>query len=106
MAAEKIDLTPVDSQVFSAIGHNPQKQILALKFRSGAIHHYAGVSADQFVEFASAESLGSHFSKQIKNRHQAERMTGTCPNCAAKHGWLGEVCSDCGTANYVIGETK
>ena len=106
MAAEKIDLAPVESSVFSAIGHNPHKQILALKFRSGAIHHYAGVSAEKFMDFASAESLGSHFTRHIKNQHQAEKMTGTCPNCGARHGWLNETCDDCGTATFQSEERK
>ena len=106
MAAEKIDLTPVESSVFSAIGHNSQKSILALKYRSGAIHHYAGFSTDKYIDFTSAESLGSYFTRNIKNQHQAEKMTGECPKCGAQHGWLTETCDDCGTATFQVVEKK
>jgi len=72
----QIDLSPialdsVDSQKISAIGHNPETDTLAIRFRSkdggdGSLYHYANVSSDDFEAFKSAASIGSHFYKHIK----------------------------------------
>ncbi len=104
--AEKIPMEPVQSSALSAIGYNPNKRILAVTFSSGAVHHYADVSEVEHANLMAADSLGSHFGKFIRQHHQAAKMTGVCPSCGAQHGWLGETCSDCGTAEYAAKEPK
>jgi len=74
--AAQIDTTPitldsVDSSQIAAIGHNPETDTLAIRFRSkdggeGSLYHYANVTTDDFSAFKNAVSVGSHFYKHIK----------------------------------------
>ncbi len=100
-AAIRIPLENVQSSALSAIGYDRDKRILAVRFKSGAVHHYSGVPESEMIALYTAPSLGSHFAFNIKSKYESARMTGSCPSCGAKHGYLGDTCSDCGTATYV-----
>lgn len=100
MHAEHIVLLPVESSSLSAIGYNVEKEILAVRFTSGAIFHYGGVSLNAYTALLEAQSLGSYFAKHVKSKYRAEKMTGDCPKCGDRHGWIGETCGDCGCADY------
>lgn len=74
-----IPLTPVTSSQISAIGWLPHPDgtagILAIQFKNkdgspGSIYHYLGLSNEDWITFASAESIGSHFYRHIKNNPQ------------------------------------
>lgn len=60
----------VSSQLHS-IGHHPESNTLAIRFKAkdgspAALYHYANVTADEFAAFKGAESIGSHFYRNIK----------------------------------------
>lgn len=97
--AIRIQLTDVSSSTFSAAGYDASRQILALKFKTGRIRHYAGVPLDVALGFSSAISKGKYFNSEIRGKYQAEPMTGDCPKCG-DHGWIGETCADCGCSAY------
>lgn len=98
--AEKIPLEAVVSSNLAAVGYNPAKQILAVQFaKSGIIIHYAPVPPELAADLGAAESKGAFYAKHIRGKIQGERMTMPCPNCNDE-GWIGETCSDCGTAQY------
>lgn len=66
-----IALTPVESSQLAAIGHDPETGTLAIQFKGrgdapGSIYHYENFTAEQFEQFKNAESVGSHFYKNIK----------------------------------------
>ena len=65
-----IAMHTVESSQIAAIGHHPETNTLAIQFTSkkgpGSVYHYSGFTAEQFAEFQSAESIGSHFGKHIK----------------------------------------
>lgn len=63
-----IALHDVKSSQVKSIGHDPATNTLAVQFTrgAGAIYHYPNVTAKQFDEFKSAESIGTHFGKHIK----------------------------------------
>ena len=69
-----IAITPVESSQLYGIGHCPATNTLAIQFKAkagaepntGSIYHYDNFTAEQFNEFKSAESLGSHFKRLIK----------------------------------------
>lgn len=63
-----IRMTDVKSSQVKSIGHDPATNTLAVCFTrgAGAIYHYPGVTAQQHQEFVNAESIGSHFGKNIK----------------------------------------
>ncbi len=104
--ARKIPLSPVKSSLFTAVGYDADRRILALQYGHGPIYHMADVSAVNAAHFLSAESLGGHFNKNMKGKFHSEKMTADCPACGAKHGWIGETCSDCGTATYAAPAPK
>ena len=93
--AEKIPMIAVESSALSAIGYNPAKRILALKFKGGAVHHLADVSEVDHAHLMAAESIGRHFAQHLKGKYQSEKMTGPCGSCGAQ-GWIGDTCADCG----------
>ena len=99
MAAEKIPLQAFDSTNLAALGYNPAKSILAVQFKSGAIYHYADVSLEVALGFLQADSVGRYYATTIKGKYPGQRMTGPCPACAAE-GWIGDRCTECGTADY------
>lgn len=65
-----IPLTPVTSSQISAIGHDHETSTLAIQFKSGGLYHYANVTHEEYIAFASAESVGSFFYRNIKNNPQ------------------------------------
>jgi KTSC domain len=62
-----IALTPVTSSQIEAIGYDEPSQTLAIKFKSGGLYHYSNFTKEDWLSFASAESIGSHFYKNIKH---------------------------------------
>jgi hypothetical protein len=71
MSKLTIPLTPVASSQIHSIGHDPATNTLAIRFadKSGdpaALYHYSNFPAEEFEKLSSAESIGSHFYKQIK----------------------------------------
>lgn len=58
-------MTPVNSSSISHVGHDPETGILSVKFHSGQTYRYAGVSANQAAKMLAADSVGSHFAKNI-----------------------------------------
>ncbi|WP_232046478.1 MULTISPECIES: KTSC domain-containing protein [Dickeya] len=64
-------MTPVKSSQIHSIGHDPATSTLAIRFNGrnnvpGSLYHYSNVSADDFAAFKDADSVGSHFYKNIK----------------------------------------
>lgn len=64
----QIAMDSVESSQIAGIGYDAASQTLAIQFKSGtrAVYHYANVTAEDFAAFKSAESIGSHFYKNIK----------------------------------------
>jgi hypothetical protein len=67
---KEIPMQPVESSQIAAIGHDPATNTLAIQFAAksgaGSVYHYSNFTADDFVAFKAAESIGSHFGKHIK----------------------------------------
>lgn len=60
-------MTPVKSSSLAAVAHDPASGTLTVKFNSGETYTYAGVSADQHAKLMAADSIGSHFQKNIRS---------------------------------------
>lgn len=99
MVAQKIEIVDVASSNLSGIGYNPVKQILAIRFKSGEVFHYAGATEALMARFYGAESLGRFYASEIRGKLTGQKMTGECFDCGA-HGWIGERCEDCGCSFY------
>jgi hypothetical protein len=67
-----IPLTPVESSQIHSIGHDADSNTLAIRFKNSkgeasSLYHYNNFTAEDFAAFSGAESIGSHFGKNIKN---------------------------------------
>ncbi len=63
-----IPLVPVKSEQLAAIGHDPSREVLAVRFkRGGALYHYSGVTKELHAAFLDAESKGAFFSRHIRS---------------------------------------
>jgi hypothetical protein len=98
--AIRIPLEAIESSNLSAFGYDVEKQILAVQFKSGAIFHYAPFPQEQMWEFYNALSKGTYYATHIKGKVHGQKMTGECPKCGDKNGWIGDTCTDCGCAAY------
>ena len=96
----RIPLEEVESSNLHSIGYDPARKIAAVRFRSGAIYHYANVDQETMTQFYTAPSRGNFFARQIKGKFPGMKVTGTCRNCGSQHGYLGTVCEECGTSVY------
>lgn len=85
------------SSNIAAYGYDAEKRVLAIRFKSGDLWHYAGISIDLAEQLSVAESKGKFFYANLKGKFSAEKMTGLCPGCGAK-GRVGVQCDDCGNA--------
>lgn len=66
-----ITMKPVTSSQIAAIGHDPETNTLAIRFKNykgepSTLYHYANVDAEAFKAFSEAPSIGSHFIHEIK----------------------------------------
>lgn len=66
-----VKLIEVQSSQIHAIGHDPETNTLAVRFKNWkgeitGLYHYANVTAADFAEFQSAPSKGRHFGQHIK----------------------------------------
>ncbi len=66
-----IAMQAVESSQIHSIGHDAEAKTLAIRFKSkdGAptsLYHYSNVTSEDFAAFSGAESIGSHFYREIK----------------------------------------
>lgn len=67
----------VSSRNLSAIGYDPTRRELGLRFReSGKTYIYLDVSADEYAAFMSAESKGSYLNQVFKPKGHSYRLEG------------------------------
>lgn len=67
------ELIPVTSSNIEAIGHDPATNELYVKFKTGATHIFAGVTADQHDAMRDAESVGKHFHAHVKGKFESRK---------------------------------
>lgn len=66
-----IPMIPVVSSQIAEIGHDPETNTLAIRFKNWSgepttLYHYANFTAEDFAAFRDAESIGRHFGQHIK----------------------------------------
>lgn len=67
------DLSEVKSSHVAAVGHRGTD--LYVKFHSGAVWKYAGVSPEVHQEMMGSGSVGRYLSQFIKPNHKAEKVS-------------------------------
>ena len=72
--------TQVSSSLLQSIAYDKATKILEIQFKgkkegeAGKVYRYANVTQETYERFRAAQSLGSHFLKQIKNQHACTRV--------------------------------
>lgn len=68
---QTIQTHPVKSSSLKEIGYDPDTETLAVRFHSGGLYHYQGVTQAERDELMAADSHGRHFIKAIlpKKKH-------------------------------------
>jgi len=82
--------------MLAAVGYDARAQVLAVKFHSGAVYHYAGVTHRVYQGLKYAFAPGRYFDKVIRGQFPSRRMTGECDGCGRAHVWFGDPCPACG----------
>lgn len=67
-------MTPVKSSSIEAIGHDPARARLTVKFKSGESYRYEGVSVEQHAKLLTAKSIGQHFHGNILGKFKATKL--------------------------------
>lgn len=50
-------------------------ELVKVRFHSGAVHRYDGVTAATFSQMMAAPSIGRHFAQHIKPHHPATKIS-------------------------------
>jgi hypothetical protein len=61
-----VKLTPVKSGSIAAIGHDAERNVLAVQFKGGGLYHYPNVTAQAHAALIGAKSIGSHFGQHFR----------------------------------------
>jgi hypothetical protein len=67
---EKMQRKTIVSSNIRSIGYNIEKQVLEVEFNGGAVYYYLEVVPIEVVKLVFAESVGSHFAANIKNKYK------------------------------------
>ena len=68
MGKNRIPVTAVTSSQIEAIGYDEETNTLAILFKSGGLYYYSNFPHDKWMEFSTADSIGSYFYRNIKHR--------------------------------------
>lgn len=68
LSASRLLVTPLASSTLSCAAYDKPRQLLWLKFHSGAVYCYFGVPPDVHQELITAPSKGKCFSRRIRGR--------------------------------------
>lgn len=74
MSEYGVDMIPVSSSNVESVGYDEQQQILYVRFLSGGLYIYKGVSMYEFEGLLNAPSVGSYLHRNIKNVYPYERI--------------------------------
>jgi KTSC domain len=62
----------VTSSAISAIGYDPGRELLEVRFHTGRIYHYHNVPQSMYDRLMTARSHGTYFNRAIRDRFRAE----------------------------------
>jgi len=65
---------PVESSVLASIRYVRHLRLLEVEFRSGKFYQYSDVPKQYYSELLTAESKGTYFNANIRNRFSATQI--------------------------------
>jgi len=69
-----VPMISVSSSNITSVGYLKNRKELYIKFYSGYIYKYFGVSEETYKELLDASSIGSYFAKNIKSKFKFEKV--------------------------------
>ena len=72
--ADYVAMKSVISSNILQIGYREDDQMLRVKFSNGNTYEYTGVPEELAKQLLTAESVGSFFSKNIRNQWQGKKL--------------------------------
>jgi hypothetical protein len=67
-----MNIQEVESSVIASVGHDADRDVLEVRFRSGRVYNYRAVPADVYAALLAAESIGRYFNEVIRVRYEGE----------------------------------
>lgn len=64
-----MERTSVSSSNLSAIGYDPDAQMLEVEFLDGSVYEYSGVPSSEYDALMNADSKGKYFNANIKKTY-------------------------------------
>lgn len=69
-----VKMNPVSSSNISAVGYDPENQIVHVLFLNGSEYIYKGVPEHEYIGLLNAPSVGSYLHRNYKNVYPYERI--------------------------------
>jgi len=64
----------VESSAIKSLGYDPEKERLVVQFPRGVTWAYVEVPAKEYCRLLAAESIGSYFSRHIRNTYAGVKV--------------------------------
>ena len=65
----------VRSREIAIVGYEPETSSLEIAFRRGGVYLYQGVPSDIHDQLMAASSIGTYFSKNIKEKFEFQKIS-------------------------------
>jgi hypothetical protein len=65
----------VSSSVIAALGYEPDRAWLLVRFRSGRLYRYLDVPEAEFDALVGASSIGGYYNRHIRDAFRVEELT-------------------------------
>ncbi len=69
-----MDHVSVVSSTLASVGYAPRTRTLEVRFTSGSVYRYFGVSRRVYAELLAASSKGAYFNRHIRDRFPYARL--------------------------------
>lgn len=73
-ASRAIPMHRLGSAVLKAVGYDPQRRVLRVRFPNGRLYDYLDVEPKRWAEMMAAESRGAFFNRHIRDEHRFRRL--------------------------------
>lgn len=64
----------LDSTTLASVLYSPDRCLLDLEFRNGAVYHFFDVPPPTYRELLKADSKGAYFNRNIRNRFRYQQV--------------------------------
>lgn len=64
----------LDSTTLASVLYSPDRCLLDMEFRDGAVYHYFDVPLPTYRELLQADSKGTYFNRNIRNRFRYQQV--------------------------------